>query len=120
MSRSDLDSLHQHSLYGGEGYGFLASVTESLTGIVQNGSGVLTFHKKPIKVTELPGSPALFKPGLVYTAYVSTIIIRTKCLLDGLGGGGGNGEPYFVLPSFLTCATLFRQPEYTTVQYFSL
>ncbi|XP_071785161.1 CD109 antigen-like isoform X2 [Asterias amurensis] len=48
-----------------------ANVTESLTGIVQSGSGVLTYYAKPIKVTALPGNPSQFKPGLMYTAYVS-------------------------------------------------
>ncbi len=71
VTKEELLTLAEYGLYNGVSLVFYANVTESLTGIVQNGSGALTYHEKPIKVTELPGNPELFKPGLIYTAYVS-------------------------------------------------
>ncbi|XP_033626083.1 CD109 antigen-like isoform X2 [Asterias rubens] len=71
ITKKELLSLYEYGFYDGYLLKVNANVTESLTGIVQSGFGVLTYYEKPIKVTALPGNPAQFKPGLMYTAYVS-------------------------------------------------
>ncbi|XP_071786205.1 CD109 antigen-like isoform X2 [Asterias amurensis] len=71
ITKEELLTLYEYGFYDGYLLKVNANVTESLTGIVQSGSGVLTYYAKPIKVMALPGNPAQFKPGLMYTAYVS-------------------------------------------------
>lgn len=48
-----------------------AKVTESVTGIEAKGTGSVTIHETPEKLTFSSGMPSVFKPGLQYTIVVS-------------------------------------------------
>lgn len=52
-----------------------ANVTESLTKITLNGTGKIQFHQHAEKMEFLDSNPNTFKPGLPYTAYVSSACI---------------------------------------------
>ena len=52
-----------------------ASVKESLTGVVLNGSGSLNLHKTGVKIEILSSTTANFKPGLRYPVFVSYHIL---------------------------------------------
>lgn len=49
-----------------------ANVTESLTKITLSGNSKIQFHQHAEKMEFLASNPNTFKPGLPYTAYVST------------------------------------------------
>ncbi|XP_038068453.1 CD109 antigen-like isoform X2 [Patiria miniata] len=82
VTMQELSALSNNNLYSGNQFICTANVTESLTGITQTGTGVVSYHEKPIKVAELPGNSDVFKPGLVYTAYVTVTHVDDSPLTD--------------------------------------
>ncbi|XP_072019177.1 CD109 antigen-like [Amphiura filiformis] len=83
-------SINLSEIYNQVVLEFNAEVTETLTGIKQEGDGSIPISKYPIQVTEVTGNPENFKPGLPYTAYVSVTHIDDSPLtkserLKGLG-----------------------------------
>ncbi|XP_022083908.1 CD109 antigen-like isoform X2 [Acanthaster planci] len=82
VTKAELADLYYGNLYRWARFTCTANVTESLTGIQQTGVGYFGYEEKPIKVAELPGNPEVFKPGLLYTAYVKVTHVDETSLTD--------------------------------------